>query len=65
MWGDWQGDNWFVTQGLKSGERIVVDGAIRVAAGAPLKIVGTPGTSLAAAEGGGAEQTSGDSSASS
>lgn len=37
--GDWQGDQWFITDGLKGGERIVVDGAIRVTAGTPLKIV--------------------------
>ncbi|RKP43628.1 efflux RND transporter periplasmic adaptor subunit [Trinickia fusca] len=39
--GDWNGENWFITDGLKSGERVVVDGAIRVAPNAPLKIVGT------------------------
>ena len=60
--GDWQGDNWFINQGLKPGERVVVDGAIRVAAGAPLKIVGSP-TSLAAGEAA-AAQTSGGGSAS-
>lgn len=37
--GDWHGDDWFVTRGLQVGERIVVDGAIRVAPGVPLKIV--------------------------
>nr|WP_244158767.1 efflux RND transporter periplasmic adaptor subunit [Azotobacter beijerinckii] len=37
--GDWHGDDWFVSQGLRLGERIVVDGAIRVAPGAQLKIV--------------------------
>lgn len=36
--GSWQGDNWFITDGLKAGERIVVDGAIRVVADVPLKI---------------------------
>ncbi|PRY08517.1 membrane fusion protein (multidrug efflux system) [Paraburkholderia sp. BL25I1N1] len=40
--GDWQGDDWFVSEGLKPGERIVVDGALRVAAGAQLKIVKGP-----------------------
>jgi membrane fusion protein (multidrug efflux system) len=35
---EWHGDRWFIDQGLRAGERIVVDGAIRVAAGAPLKI---------------------------
>lgn len=37
--GSWQGDDWFILEGLKPGERIVVDGAIRVAADTPLKIV--------------------------
>lgn len=37
--GDWHGDDWFVSQGLRAGERIVVDGAIRVAPGVPLQIV--------------------------
>ena len=36
--GSWQGDNWFVTDGLHAGDRIVVDGAIRVGAGAALKV---------------------------
>ncbi|MEM5310496.1 efflux RND transporter periplasmic adaptor subunit [Paraburkholderia sp. JHI869] len=39
--GDWSGDNWFVNDGLKAGERIVVDGAIRVVPDVPLKIAGT------------------------
>lgn len=36
--GEWQGDNWFISKGLKAGERIVVDGALRVTPGGPLKI---------------------------
>jgi membrane fusion protein, multidrug efflux system len=40
--GDWHGDDWFITDGLQAGERIIVDGAIRVAADTPLKIVGAP-----------------------
>jgi membrane fusion protein (multidrug efflux system) len=39
--GEWHGDDWFITQGLKAGERVVVDGAIRVVADTPLKIVAT------------------------
>jgi len=35
--GAWDGDNWFIPDGLKDGEAIVVDGAIRVNAGATLK----------------------------
>jgi len=40
--GSWHGDDWFITDGLKPGERIVVDGAIRVVADTPLKISDAP-----------------------
>lgn len=40
--GDWHGDDWFITKGLQAGERIVVDGAIRVTPGGPLNIVSPP-----------------------
>ena len=40
--GTWHGDDWFITDGLKPGERIVVDGAIRVIAETPLKITQAP-----------------------
>ncbi|TCG03293.1 efflux transporter periplasmic adaptor subunit, partial [Paraburkholderia steynii] len=46
--GDWHGDDWFVNDGLKAGERVVVDGAIRVSSDAHIKVVsaapGAPGT---------------------
>jgi membrane fusion protein, multidrug efflux system len=35
--GDWEGDDWFITNGLKDGEQVVVDGVARVAPGVPLK----------------------------
>jgi membrane fusion protein (multidrug efflux system) len=49
--GDWQGEDWFISEGLKPGERIVVDGALRVSAGQQLKIVQgpVPGAAPAAA----------------
>jgi membrane fusion protein (multidrug efflux system) len=37
--GSWQGDDWFITQGLRAGERIVIDGAVRVTPGGPLNII--------------------------
>ncbi len=40
--GEWRGNDWFITDGLKAGDRVVVDGAIRVAADMPVKIVGAP-----------------------
>ncbi|MBN3759167.1 efflux RND transporter periplasmic adaptor subunit, partial [Paraburkholderia sp. Tr-20389] len=40
--GDWHGDDWFVNEGLKPGERVVVDGAIRVSSDAQIKVVSAP-----------------------
>jgi membrane fusion protein, multidrug efflux system len=50
--GTWHGDDWFITDGLKPGERIVVDGAIRVIADTPLKITEAPPATPSAADGG-------------
>ncbi len=36
--GDWDGNEWFVFEGLKSGERVVVDGALMLSPGMPLTI---------------------------
>ena len=40
--GDWIGDNWLVTGGLKDGERVVVDGVLRLAPGVPTKATDAP-----------------------
>ena len=40
--GEWHGDDWFITDGLHAGDRVVVDGAIRVIADEPLTITGAP-----------------------
>ena len=37
--GDWYGDEWFVNEGLRSGDTVVVDGVIKVQPGATLKVV--------------------------
>ena len=45
--GEWYGESWFIAQGLASGDRVVVDGAIRLAPGSPVKAtpyVPKPGT---------------------
>lgn len=49
--GDWYGDEWFVTAGLKGGERIVVGGIVKVQPGVLLKVVtdSAPAKSPAAA----------------
>jgi len=49
--GTWHGDDWFITDGLKPGERIVVDGAIRVIADTPLKVTQAPPATPSAADG--------------
>jgi membrane fusion protein (multidrug efflux system) len=36
--GDWYGDDWFISDGLRAGERVVVDGAGRVTPTSPLKV---------------------------
>jgi membrane fusion protein (multidrug efflux system) len=46
--GDWHGDDWFIIDGLKRGERVVVEGAGRVTPTAPLK-VGAGGAQIARA----------------
>ncbi len=49
--GDWQGDDWFVTQGLSGGDVVVVDGGLRLGPGATVKTapyVPKPGTAGAA-----------------
>ena len=42
--GDWYGDQWIINAGLEAGDRVVVDGAVRLQPGAPVQIkpVGAP-----------------------
>lgn len=47
--GEWNGDNWFINEGLAPGDQVVVDGAIRVSPGAKLKISPLSQASAAAA----------------
>jgi membrane fusion protein (multidrug efflux system) len=37
--GSWFGDQWFINEGLKGGETVVVNGALKLRAGVPVKIV--------------------------
>jgi membrane fusion protein (multidrug efflux system) len=36
--GQWSGDQWVITSGLKGGERVIVDGLMKLGPGAPVKI---------------------------
>lgn len=47
--GDWHGDSWFVNEGLAAGDRLVVDGGQRLAAGAGVVVVQLDGKATAAA----------------
>lgn len=47
--GDWHGDEWFINQGLHAGDRVVVDGVLKVAPGAPLTVASAPPETSAAA----------------
>ncbi|WP_250519979.1 MULTISPECIES: efflux RND transporter periplasmic adaptor subunit [unclassified Caballeronia] len=49
--GEWHGDDWFITNGLKAGERVIVDGAIRVGADTQVRVVAAPAAGSAAASG--------------
>jgi membrane fusion protein (multidrug efflux system) len=46
--GDWVADQWVVTAGLKSGERVVLDGTLKVQPGAVLKVATAAPAALAA-----------------
>jgi membrane fusion protein (multidrug efflux system) len=36
--GEWAGDDWIVTEGLKPGDKVIVDGLMRLGPGAPVRI---------------------------
>lgn len=46
--GDWYRDGWFINEGLQSGDRLVVDGAQRLAAGASVKVLEPPAADASA-----------------
>lgn len=38
--GDWQGDSWVVAAGLKPGDKVIVDGVMKIGPGAPVTVAG-------------------------
>jgi membrane fusion protein (multidrug efflux system) len=36
--GDWAGDAWIIASGLKAGDKVIVDGVMKIGPGAPVKI---------------------------
>jgi membrane fusion protein (multidrug efflux system) len=61
--GDWQGDNWFIYEGLSNGDQVITDGIVRLAKGAPVKIVEAGAGKVGGADTGPAAANSGKSEA--
>jgi membrane fusion protein (multidrug efflux system) len=40
--GPWNGDEWFITDGLKAGDVVVTDGVARLSPGTPVKVTAAP-----------------------
>jgi len=40
--GQWAGDRWVISSGLNGGERVIVDGVMRIGPGAPVKVAEKP-----------------------
>lgn len=40
--GEWAGDTWIITSGLKGGERVITDGVMKLGPGAPVKVAEKP-----------------------
>ena len=38
--GEWSGEDWIITAGLKAGERVITDGVMKLGPGAPVRISG-------------------------
>ena len=36
--GDWTGDGWIINGGLQPGDRVIVDGVMKIGPGAPVKV---------------------------
>jgi membrane fusion protein (multidrug efflux system) len=41
--GDWSGEDWVITSGLQPGERVIVDGIMRIRPGAPVTVAAAAG----------------------
>jgi len=46
--GEWAGSDWIITGGLKSGERVIIDGVMRIGPGAPVQAASVNGAKAAA-----------------
>lgn len=46
--GEWAGSDWIVTDGLKAGDRVIIDGVMRIGPGAPVQAANVNGAKPAA-----------------
>ncbi len=46
--GEWQGNDWFVPEGLRTGDQVIVDGTLALRAGSPVVVKPAPVASAAA-----------------
>jgi membrane fusion protein (multidrug efflux system) len=46
--GDWAADRWLISEGLKGGEQVIVDGVMKLGPGAPVKVAEKPAEKQAA-----------------
>lgn len=51
--GDWAGDSWIISSGLRAGDRVIVDGVMKIGPGAPVKIADSNAPKDAAKSGAG------------
>jgi membrane fusion protein (multidrug efflux system) len=49
--GEWSGNTWIITSGLKAGERVITDGVMKLGPGAPVRIADANAKPAAAAPG--------------
>jgi membrane fusion protein (multidrug efflux system) len=50
--GDWYGNDWFISEGLKAGEKVVTDGVLTLRPGAPVVVKPAAAAAVPAASGG-------------
>jgi len=49
--GDWSGDSWVVEKGLKAGDKVIVDGVMKIGPGAPVQVAQSDSSPSAAGQG--------------
>ena len=49
--GEWHGNDWFVSEGLHTGDQVIVDGSLALRAGSPVVVKAAPVAPAASSEG--------------